>query len=83
MYIYIYIHIGESDSLANYYYIHASNLNQQAFMHRYNMSIIYICTHAFHASVTNRSLYDNDKNIKAFRLEELEQNPKSSHPRIT
>ena len=59
--LYIYIYIGESDSLANYYYIHASNLNQQAFMHRYNMSIIYICTHAFHASVTNSNSYDNDK----------------------
>ena len=27
IYVYIYIYIGESDSLANYYYIHASNLN--------------------------------------------------------
>ena len=85
MYIYIYVYIGESDSLANYYYIYASNLNQQTFMHRYDMSILYIYAHMHFTLVSQIAVHMITINHKGFffRLEELEQNPKGSHPQIT
>ena len=55
--MYIYIYIGESDSLANYYYIYANNLNQQALMHRYNISIIYKYAHMHFTLVSQIVVY--------------------------